>query len=137
MVHSMAVMHKQVPRKVILGIFHDLQTRFPSCCDRWYPIDFWRRLIYHIYDFGDGLELTDRQLGRQIENLGPVALSVEQGNVSGFHSRHVTKTIFRDRVNFPQFRKWSHDHDSIFCTDVGFTWWRFCAQPTSTTTVPL
>ena len=78
-----------VPRKVILNIFMDLQVRFPSCLDRWYPIDFWKRLIYHTYDVGNGLDITCRQIARHIQHLGPIELSVDEGNETGFHLRRV------------------------------------------------
>ena len=67
-------------RNLILKFFIDLQTRFPSCCDRWYPIDFWKRVIHHTYDFDDIFEITERQIKRHVPHLGSVHLSVEAGN---------------------------------------------------------
>ena len=45
-----------------------------------------------MYDFGNGLNITSRQLARQIQYLGPVELSVDEGNETGFHLRRATIT---------------------------------------------
>ena len=54
--YVMIQQNKETTMSVSRNVFFSLYRNYcPNFRDRWLPIDFWRRICYHLYDRGNGM----------------------------------------------------------------------------------